>query len=326
AINPISDYSEDLDSLPLPAYDLLPLKKYFKITGKRSIPFFTSRGCKNQCAYCTTRQHAGKSVRQFSPQYLLKQIRHLIEYYGVREFFFDDHGLFLDKTYTKSFFKALQESKLKIQWHARNGINPCVLEDDLLDTLKKSGCKRLYFNPDSGSRRILSRCLSKPYNPFVTEQSIQRTLRSGIKVSCQFILGSPGESMDEIYETLNFAWKLRNMGVDQFNFDLAVPYIGTKLRKLAEKKNCLLPYPDQMYTPDDALMSTEQLDAADLIRIRDTAEREFNSRGLVVGLKSRRFNTTKQSAVTEDRIFYSVAPQPYLTSRKLKPALAKNPA
>jgi len=325
-LNPVKQYIENLDSLPLPAYEMLPLKKYFKISGKRIMPFFTSRGCKNRCAYCTTHQQSGKLVRHFSPMYLLKHIRHLIENYGVHEFYFEDHGLFIDKAYAISLLKTLKSGKTKFLWNARNGVDPCGVENGLLSLLKSSGCKRLYFNPDSGSRRILSKCLSKPFNPFITEQAIKRTLDAGIKVSCQFVLGSPGETIDEIYETLNFAWKLRSLGVDEFEFSLAVPYVGTKLRRQAESKNSLLPVPEQMHTPDTAMIATQQLSTADLIRIRDTAEREFNNRGLVVSLKPKKNVAAKQPVITEDRLFYSVAPQPSIPATRLKPDLVKTPA
>ncbi|MCX6639953.1 MAG: radical SAM protein [bacterium] len=308
-INPIKGYLQDLNQLPLPAYDLMPLKKYFKAVGGRCMPLFSSRGCDGTCAHCSSHHLFGRVNRRFSPQYLTKQIRHLVEYYGVREFTFDDDALFADKEAAENLFGRLISENLKIQWSARSGKQYGVLDEEILQVIKLAGARRLYYAPESGSRRVLRRILKKTSDLFALEQAVLRTLKAGIKVSCDFTIGFPSETIEEIYETLNYAWKLRSLGIDEFSFSLATPYVGTNLRNLSEQTGYLLSVPDPMFTPHDTCLPTDEFASDEIINIRDTAEREFNSRGLIIGIP-RRTNYTKRSAfIPEERHFFTVAPQ-----------------
>jgi hypothetical protein len=109
---------------------------------------------------------------------------------------------------------------------------------------------------------------------------------------------------------LNFAWKLKSLGVSEFGFSLAVPYPGTKLRKAAEAGRYSLPQAEALYTPHDGCISSAQLPADQLLQIRDTAEREFNTNGLVLNLTQRVAPRRRLPRMLEDRIFASVAPEP----------------
>jgi radical SAM superfamily enzyme YgiQ (UPF0313 family) len=233
-----------------------------------------------------------------------------MEYYGVRDFFFDDHGRVSDRDDARWFFRELADAELKINWTARNGLDPRVLDEDLLFLMKKSGGRRLHFAADSGSRRVLRSCLQKPYNPYDIEQAVERTVKAGLKVSAHFLVGIPGETIEEIYETLNFAWKLRSLGVDEFEFSLAVPFPGTSLNRWVKVMGVDLPEHEPLYNPHDGGIATSEVSVDELIRIRDSAEREFNSRGLVFNLKDKIIPKRREKPEAEERFFSSVAPQP----------------
>ena len=307
---PNPHFIENLDSLPLPAYDLIPVKAFFKISGKRGIPLFTSRGCGKPCTFCSFGRVHGTTVRRKSTGNIIKEMKHLVEFYGVREFFFDDDNLFSDREAAEQLLSGIVAENLRIQWTARNGVDPAALDEIILAKVMESGGKRLHFSPESGSRRVLNSILEKPVDLFILEHAIARSLEAGLKVSCHFTIGHPGETLEEVYETLNFAWKLRSLGVDDFDFSLAVPYAGTGLRAKAENMGCILPHPEPMYMPHEGCLSTDEITAEEMVRIRDTAEREFNSRGLVVGLKQKVAPGKKIPHAPEDRFFYTVAPQP----------------
>ncbi len=308
AIQPPLQYIENLDQLPLPAYDLLPLTSYFKAIGKRWLPLFNTRGCQKACASCSTEKLHGKRARYESVEYTLKKIRLLNDNYGVQSFYFDDNNLFSNKLYAAELFDRIIDEKLKIQWIARSGVDPRSLDDDLLNKMRLAGGKRLHFSPDSGSRRVLRKYLARSFDPYIMEKAIQRTLDAGFKVSCHFLIGTPGETLEEIHETLKFAWKLRSLGVDEFNFSMAVPYAGTEMRSHAENMQCVLPDQEEMYTPYDGCISTEEIPAEEISVIRETADREFNNSGLVNGLL-RRFTPQHIHQVLEERFFTSLAPQ-----------------
>ncbi|TKJ39054.1 hypothetical protein CEE37_11560 [candidate division LCP-89 bacterium B3_LCP] len=308
-VKPKMKFRDDCDSLPLPAYDLMPLKKYFKAIGKRSMPVFVSRGCEKTCSYCTTSKIFGKKTRFIPYDAVVDNIKHLLQYYGTREFTFEDDRLLSNSDYAHNLFDKLIEENLNIQWVARNDVDPSHLDDQLLLKMKRSGGKRLHFAPQSGSRRVLKKILKKPVDLFMLEKAIERSLAVGFKVTCHFILGSPGETIEEVYNSLNFAWKLRSLGADEFHFSLATPYPGTGIREQAETLDGIYQFNEFRATPYEGSISTDEINAAEIVRIRDNADREFNSRGLVMGLRQRVNTAPKPNKRLEERFFHSVAPQ-----------------
>lgn len=302
---------KDTDQLSWPAYDILPLKKYFKAVGRRRIPFFFSRGCERSCSYCSNRKMFGKNVRYFSVDYCLEHMRYLVEYYGTRDFIFYDDNLFADCGYAYDFFDQLLVQKFKVQWQASSGNEPANLDEKLLDKMRRSGGRRLHFAPDSGSRKVLKHLLHKSLDLYEFERAIQRSLKAGFKVSCHFTLGNPGETLEEVYDTLNFAWKLRRYGVDEIHFSLATPFPGTDLHSQAERKGSIIDRPEPMITPYEGCLSTAEIPVDEIVKIRDTADREFNSRGLVMNLTRHVISTRKAIQPVEERFFSSMAPQPH---------------
>jgi len=315
-IRPLFQYRRDLDSLPIPAYDLLPMKKYFKCVGGRRIPLMTSRGCNQTCSTCSSRPIFGRSRRFWSAPYLVQQMRHLLESYDVREFLFDDHALLAEPERAKQLFDLMISENLKIHWMARGGIGCEHLDEALLARMKQSGGRELHFDVGSGSRRVLHQILRKSLDLHQLENAISRALIAGFRISCQFVLGSPGETIEEIYETLNFAWKLRSRGVEEFEFLLAAPHVGTTLHDQALQLGCQIS-PDVMWNPYDQGLQTRDFSALEVCQIRDNAEREFSSRGLALDFGLRRGIGIRPPATPEVRYFPSVAPAPRV--RPLRP-------
>ncbi len=285
SVTPASQCLDNLDQLPSPAYDLLPLETYFRLAGGRKMPLMTTRGCGNSCAFCSTAMLFGKQVRSFTPEYILQQMNLLAEFYGVREFRFDDDALLADTERAGQFFAALLNNSLRLPWTARAGVNAQDLDEHLLQKMKRAGGKRLHFEVGSGSRRIQYRILQRAQDLFQVEQAIKRALAAGFEVCCEFLLGNPSETVEEVYETLNFAWKLRSMGAEQFQFTL---------------------YEAPMEQP-----TTDGL-AEEIARICATAESEFSSRGIVAGFTRKNNANRRVLGHTEDRFFHSVAPRPGL--------------
>lgn len=311
AQNPPAEIIADLDTLPLPAYDLLPLKKYFKAAGSRKIPMFTSRGCSQACASCSLPLTSVGPVRHYSPEYVCQAMRHLAEFYGVREFLFEDDMLIKERQAANSFFDRLIQEDLHAHWAARGGVAPEILDEALLAKMRRSGGRELCFAVGSGSRRVLHRILHKKLDLYALEEAIKRSLAAGFAVSCEFLLGSPGATLEEVYETLNFAWKLRSLGVEKFSFLLSTPYVGTALRAQATELGWPVPPADPEFFPHDDLVETNNLVAMEIAQIRDTAQREFNSHGLVLEL-GKLMGVGAKVIKAEERFFASVAPWPAL--------------
>jgi len=291
AVRPQREPRPGWDALPLPAWDLLPLKHYFQAAGGRRVPLMTSRGCSGSCAYCHTNSLSGEVRRYWPPEALVAQMRQLSGFFGVNEFLFDDDGLLSDPAWMHEVCDRIIADGLKVQWQARGGVDPAAVNEALLGKMRQAGGRELRFHVASGSRRILRQILNMPLDLYQLEKAIDLALAAGFKVSCRFLLGSPTETQEEIYETLNFAWKLRSRGVEEFRFDPG-PALGSDATAPASSPDLII-------------------GAAEVEQIQDTAMREFNSRGLVADL-TRRMAPGRKPVRTEERFFPTVAPRPRL--------------
>jgi radical SAM superfamily enzyme YgiQ (UPF0313 family) len=312
---------QDLNQLPLPDYSRLPLSQYFKNLGARRIPLFTSRGCHQACAFCSIPSQHGTFQRRWSPRYIIEQIIYLYETFGVRDFTFDDDGFTADRDWLHDFFDLMIQEDLKLQWSARGGVVAANLTDDVLDKMKKTGGRNLTFMVGSGSRHILRNTLKKSVDLYEFESALQRIISRGFEVTCQFFLGAPGETIEEVYETLNYAWKLRTKGVDDFKFVMVEPLAGSALASAVESNRIRALF-DQSLRLDQTQLEPADRTYLEIARIRDTAEYEFSRRGFVSQATHKRSADSRMNARLEPRYFHTVAPRP--TVRRRSPAIALN--
>jgi magnesium-protoporphyrin IX monomethyl ester (oxidative) cyclase len=316
-IRPAYGPCQDLDCLPFPALDLLPIEKYFRFSGERRLPLLLTRGCSASCSDCSSRALFGKSPHSHSAAYQLQQIEQWIELYNVRDFAFYDHAFFSHSDRTAGLVDLLIEKDLKIHWTADCCLDGPTPPADFFLKMKRAGADVIRFDVGSGSRRVLSQILKRGIDLHGIEEIIAQALSVEIKIAARFQLGLPGETVEEIYETLNFAWKLRSRGAQSFAFDLATPYAGTLLRDQALQMGCRLPQDDLSLDPHRAVLHTEEFTALDIAQIRDTAQREFSSRGLVYNIRRRLGDNLRAPARVEPRYFASVAPVP--RPRQIRP-------
>ncbi|UCD85561.1 MAG: cobalamin-dependent protein, partial [Deltaproteobacteria bacterium] len=139
-INPKTNYIKDLDELPFPARDLLPMEKYFSINmpmcitskHRRCTSILTSRGCTARCIFCPSPNFWGHHYRARSAENVLMEMEYLINNYQIREIQFHDDNLVLDKKRATEIFQGMIDRKLKLKWNTPNGIAIWKLDEQLL--------------------------------------------------------------------------------------------------------------------------------------------------------------------------------------------------
>src|SRR3989344_4823031 len=198
----------EIENHPLPAYDLLPLKKYFSLSFTRKKPFatlITSVGCPNRCNFCiiggaTVDRGYGKIWKFKSPSKILEEIKHLLNF-GVKSIYFFDETFTADRERIKSLCGMIIENRLKFEWS-------CNGRADTLDeeTIKTMG-------------------------------AVDFCQKNGIKVAASFMLGMPEESMETVKQTLDAAKKINP---HRAQFVILTPYPGTKLYDEEKEKGLLV--------------------------------------------------------------------------------------
>jgi radical SAM superfamily enzyme YgiQ (UPF0313 family) len=220
---PIRDY----DSIPLPAYDLLPsLKPYFINTpwGKPVTIMYASRGCPFKCAYCTV---AGTMAKMRSAKSVIKEVQFLKKTYNIKTISFFDETFTINRKRVEDICAAIKD--LKITWYCNTRAN--LITPDLLKIMREAGCKGISFGVESGSDKIL-KGVNKAITVEQQAKGVKMAKEAGIKTFCSFIIGLPGETEETIQETLNF---VKETLPTSAQFNVAVPYPGTALYDMALK-------------------------------------------------------------------------------------------
>jgi anaerobic magnesium-protoporphyrin IX monomethyl ester cyclase len=273
-INPPRPVIDDLDSLPFPARHLLPMKELFEAVKKTPIRgeirkpcarVLTSRGCPNNCIFCSNHIVWGKKWRGRSPENVVDELEQIIRQYGVEQVDFEDDNLTFDKKRMETICDLIAERGLDIEWYTPNGVRADRLDSQLLAKMRRSGCQRIMVAPESGVQRVVNQIIKKNQNLKKVEDAIVSARKVGIKVSCFFILGFIGETKEDIKATIDYAYTLRQLGADRFYFSYATPLVGTELYDQAEKGGYLKEgFSDEALSWAQPLIETPQFTSRDL--------------------------------------------------------------
>ena len=273
-ITPPRPVIEDLDSLPFPARHLLPMKELFAavkqtpIRGEIRKPcarVLTSRGCPNNCIFCSNHIVMGKKWRGRSPENVADELEQIVQTYGIKQVDFEDDNLTFNKKRMEAICDEIVKRGLDIEWYTPNGVRADGLDASLLAKMRQSGCQRIMVAPESGVQRVVNDIIKKNQDLRKVEEAIVQAHKVGIKVSCFFIIGFIGETKEDIKATINYAYKLRQLGADRFYFSYATPLVGTELYEQAESGGYLRPeFSDEALSWAQPLIETPQFTADDL--------------------------------------------------------------
>ncbi|MHB9156092.1 MAG: B12-binding domain-containing radical SAM protein, partial [Endomicrobiales bacterium] len=153
--NPDRPLIKDIDTVPPPAYHLLPMKNYYPALGSyRRLPamsIFATRGCPGRCTFCH-RTFYGK-IRKRSAANIVEEVELLSRRYGIREIAFYDDAFTAFKDVVLEFCRLLEERKLKITWSCFTRAD--LVNRALLAAMKKAGCHLILFGVESADETIL---------------------------------------------------------------------------------------------------------------------------------------------------------------------------
>ena len=222
-----AEFITDLDTIPVPARHMLPMKMYDRALSYLDVkPVDTMsilRGCPYQCAYCETRELWGTTCRIFSPQRVINEIKHMMENYGSRGIYFVGDNFTISKQRTSELCRLMKQNRFDIKWTCETRAD--LISKELLTNMESVGCQTIFLGVESGSPSIQQK-LNKDIGLQEVERSFELCRQVGIKTATSFMLGIPGETVNDMHATLKFAKRL-NADWCQFNIYIACP--GSKL-------------------------------------------------------------------------------------------------
>jgi anaerobic magnesium-protoporphyrin IX monomethyl ester cyclase len=222
-MTPDRPFIEDLDSLPIPRHELLPLERYkLPIVAGRYTFVVTSRGCPAGCEFCIKHVTYQNTYRLRSPEHILREVDKLVEL-GTTNIHFEADLFTINRDQVVGLCEALIARGNPIRWTCNSRVD--FVDPELLQMMARSGCWMIAWGIESGSPEILQR-VHKGIRPDQVRQATQWAKAAGIRNYGYFIIGLPGETQETIDQTIAFS---KTLPLDFALFHIAVPYPGTPL-------------------------------------------------------------------------------------------------
>jgi radical SAM superfamily enzyme YgiQ (UPF0313 family) len=223
----------DLDSLPMPAYDLINPAYYWrrqsfsKIPRRKYISLFSSRGCPYGCIYC--HRNFGNRFRGHSAERVVEEIKFFKKKYKNNDFEFLDDIFNLSPKRLFAFCDLIQKNNLKIKIMFPNGLRADIVTRDSIDALVDAGLSTTSFALETGSPR-LQRLIGKNLNISKFLESVKLAVERGVHTHGFAMLGFPTETEKEMQETIDVVCRSKLHTLSSFN---VIPFPNTQIYKMA---------------------------------------------------------------------------------------------
>jgi len=195
--NPQPPLIKDLDRIPFPAWDALPFDRYAGMNKERLFYIFTSRGCPFRCVFCQ-KELTGRGFRTRSVKNILDELQEIHDRYTPGNVLFIDELFTCQKKRVYEICEGIVARGLKLNMSCETRVD--MLDYDMARTMKRAGFNRMYFGVESCSQRSLD-TLIKDYKVDKVIEALKITRRAGIWTKVFLIVGTPGETMEDIDET-----------------------------------------------------------------------------------------------------------------------------
>ncbi len=243
---------DNLDDIPMPAYDLIELPRYWKaqsaaaVYRRRYAPLVTSRGCPYHCIYC--HNIFGKTIRTLSPERVVDELAHLQKTYGIVDFEFQDDNFNFKPGRVLQICELLKQKGIKTRFAFPNGLRADLLSNEVIDALVSTGMYHCNLALETGSPR-LQKFTAKAMN-------IQKLLDRGDYITSKRVyssllcmMGFPTETEEEIRMTIDVACA---SSFHAATFHAVTPFPGTPLYEMVlrdhPEKIAKLRYDDMDYS------------------------------------------------------------------------------
>ena len=255
--NAPAEQIENLDDIPIPAYHLVDLPKYFRsarslveaykkmldhdpcredilrrIADRTSyFPIVTGRGCTHRCLFCY--RHV-QGVRKNSVKYVINHIKYLQQTYGLHGFEFAEELFNTTPHWVFEFCEAIEQNNIDI-FYIVGGARVNTITKEMLIRLRDTGCIEIVFGQESGSDTILTE-YRKGTTAKLNRDATVLSRQVGLICPVQLVIGSPGETDQTISETIQF---MKDVDAYQFSLNYLIPLPETPIWKFVEERRLI---------------------------------------------------------------------------------------
>ena len=304
--NPIPAPLKNLDDLPFPAWDLLPMEKYrahnwhcfhdLHDRGHYGV-IYTSLGCPFSCNYCNIHALYGQpGIRFRSPEKVVEEIDLLVTTYHIKNLKIIDELFVLNEERVSKICDLIIKRGyvLNIWVYARVD----TVHEPLLKKMKSAGINWLAFGIESASKSVRDG-VTKRFSQETIRKAIEITKNADINIMGNFIFGLPDDTLQTMQETLDLA---KELNLEYINFYTAMAYPGSRLYFEAIEQGITLPgvwHGFAQYSEDTLPMPTKYLSSAEVLRFRDRAFNEYLSNPRYLEMIRKKFGVEVEEYIKE---------------------------
>lgn len=237
-VNPSRPLIEEVDSIPMPAYDLFNIEHYRLLRMPNCsrtdfiMPVLSGRGCTFTCNFC---YRMDKGFRGRSNESIIEEIRYLQKNYGITYIAFSDELLMSSIGRTMSLCEDMIKANLNIKWDCNGRLN--YAKPKVLDLMKKAGCVFINYGIEAFDDQILKN-MDKVLTTKQIENGIIETLKANISPGYNIIFGNIDETRETLMQGVDFLLKYDD-GAQMRTIRPVTPYPGSPLYHLAIKEGMI---------------------------------------------------------------------------------------
>jgi anaerobic magnesium-protoporphyrin IX monomethyl ester cyclase len=272
----------NLDDIPFPARSITDYKRYIPTPGNyRQLPstgILSSRGCPYLCTFCARYASRDKhKVRYRSIANLMDEIHACLSYLGIKDFRFYDDTFTANRSRLYEFCERILKDRIKLTWNCFGRVDRLDFESFRL--MKRAGCYHIKFGIEFGTQKWLDKT-KKGTTLDQARKTVREAKRAGLETKCSFILGMPGETLEEINQTIAFA---KELNPHYATFGIFTPLPGSEIYQDAFNSGDLLTTDFRLYFNKSRPLIKGQLPIETLKRASKQAFRAFylNPRNIV---------------------------------------------
>jgi magnesium-protoporphyrin IX monomethyl ester (oxidative) cyclase len=221
----------------------------------------------------------GRKWRPRTPENVIKEIEMLVNEYNVGELGFEDDNFTFDmeRAYKICDMMIQKGFNKKFKWLTPNGIRADKVDERLLKKFKESGCEEVTFAPESGNQWVVNNIIKKNLDLQKVEEGARICKEIGLRCGMFFVIGLPGETKEQINDTVEFAKRMKkDYGVIPMLFT-AWPYYGTEMYKICVEKGYLTKTKKEDFewglVNEEPMIKTPEFTPEDLVKIRHSFSR-----------------------------------------------------
>ncbi|MBC7696511.1 MAG: B12-binding domain-containing radical SAM protein [Burkholderiales bacterium] len=217
---------KDINTLPFPnrkKIDFVPYLNGWKTHhGYSMMSVNTMRGCPYTCKWCSRAVYGG-TYRRRSPQLVAQEMKHIKDTYNPDMIWFVDDVFTIHHKWLTEFAEEVKKQDAVIPYEIISRADR--LNEEVIKTLKASGCFRVWVGAESGSQKIID-AMDRRVDVMQTRHMINLAKQHGLEAGTFIMLGYPGETKEDIKETIEH---LVQSNPSQYTITIAYPIKGTEL-------------------------------------------------------------------------------------------------